>query len=541
MIESRRPLHASPVPPVAFWPHPAIQEGLPLRILLDRSLPPGPRRTLALAWGCSLVLCILFALLTIYWELTGQALRFGGAQVYVTIYPPLVLCTLWVLWFGVRWGAVPAYLATLAVAVVSGMPWYWSLLFAFSNVLGYLVLGTAYRAIQMPCALRSAPAILFFVAIAFIANVFSATGSFVWSHTNALNQHDAFAVWQGWWLGGFLQTVFIVGPVLALCTPAVLRWRQTHFPMPDCGLLETWRLLSAGALGVLGVLGFLWLSFVLSNRSVQIRSENAAEAWRQLAVVTHDATVAVYWILTVLFLAMVFLGYRFFLHWTGQLEDAAERLAQERDMAMRRQQEAEEARAELERVNQELAVRMVEVESLQYQLQEQAIRDPLTHLYNRRYLQDTLPVELQRAQRQGYRCCVVMIDLDHFKAVNDVHGHAVGDAVLVTLAGVLRMGLRSVDFSARYGGEEFCLVLSDLTGAQAQGCVHHLQRLYASQRVMSPGGELSGLTFSAGVAEYPAHGLDEASLLLAADQALYAAKEAGRNRVFIAANAVPDY
>lgn len=513
-------------------------QGLPLAVLRQWELPAV--RRLGLLWLLNLLVCIVLGLMAVHYRWFGLPLYFGGTDLHVTIYPPLVLCVLWVMWFGVAWGAIPAYLTTFVLALYSDMPLPWALLFALSDPLGMLVIGTVYRAIQMPVVLNTVSQWLFFMAICFIASVFSATGSFVWSHTSQLGDVGLFAVWQGWWLGGFLQGALINGPIMALVSPLVLRWRARHFPQPVIRLMEKWRLLLTSALGVLAVLGFLWLSLYFSTNSVHISNPNSLADWQHLALVTRESTIAVYWVMTVLFLAMVFLGYRFFLHWTHELERAAAKTLAERDLALRRQAETELARAELERLNQELAVRMVEVESLQFQLQEQATRDPLTYLYNRRYLHETLPVELQRAQRQHYMVCVVMIDLDFFKAVNDRHGHAVGDAVLVTLAGVLRTGLRAVDFSARYGGEEFCLVLADIDLAMAQQCVEQLQRCYASQHVRGVGGDLTGLTFSAGIACFPLHGDDEHSLLRAADRALYKAKADGRNCVRLAPDAIQD-
>lgn len=517
---------------------PRASQGLPLRILRHWQQPAVQR--LALLWILNLLVCIVFGLLVVQWQWFAISMHFGGTDLHVTVYPPMILCLLWVMWFGVIWGAIPAYLSTFVLALYSGMPLQWALLFGLADPLGLLVIGTVYRAIQMPVVLNTASQWLFFMAICFIASVFSATGSFVWSHTSQLGDAGLFGIWQGWWLGGFLQACLINGPVMALASPAVLRWRMQHFPQPQIRLMEKWRLLLTSALGVLGVLGFLWLSLFFSTGSLRISQPNSLADWQHLALVTRESTIAVYWVMTVLFLAMVFLGYRFFLHWTHELERAAAKTAAERDIALRRQAEAEAARADMELLNQELAIRMVEVESLQFQLQEQATRDPLTYLYNRRYLHETLPIELQRAQRQQYSVCVVMIDLDYFKAVNDRHGHAVGDAVLVTLAGVLRTGLRAVDFSARYGGEEFCLVLADIDLVMAQQCVEQLQRCYASQHIRGVGGDLTGLTFSAGIACCPLHGADEKSLLRAADRALYKAKADGRNCIRLAPDGLLD-
>ncbi|MBE9609247.1 GGDEF domain-containing protein [Chitinilyticum piscinae] len=518
----------------AYFPSgpPRFGPGLPLRVLLQVGNPAA--RRLWLWWGLTIIACITLGVQVVQSHWSGVPLRFGGVDFYITVYPPLLLCVLWTLWFGVSWGAIPAYCSSLVLALYAGMPPGWALLFALSNPLGLLVLGTVYRAIRMPAAFAGFGQWCFFITLLFIASVFGATGSFIWSYANQLDTTDAYAIWQGWWLGGFLQGLLLNGPVLLVCTNAVMRWRNRAYPPPPPAMMEKWRLLLTSLLVIAGVLAFLWLSFFLSNGSARIAHPNSVLEWQNSAQQLRDSTIAVYWVLTVLFLAMVFLGYQFFSHWTGELERVAQSLARERDLAELRHQETELARERLEQANQQLAIRMVEVESLQHQLLEQATRDPLTYLFNRRYLHDTLPVELQRAQRQAYPVCVVMIDLDHFKAVNDRHGHAVGDAVLLALAGVLRTGLRATDFTARYGGEEFCLVLADIQPDQALELVQQLQQRYAGLRVRASDGELSGMTFSAGIACYPLDGDCEDALLRAADRALYRAKAEGRDCVRLA-------
>lgn len=213
-----------------------------------------------------------------------------------------------------------------------------------------------------------------------------------------------------------------------------------------------------------------------------------------------------------------------------QIQSELSEAERERDFARVKQAEAERARAELEMLNRELAAKVVEIERLQEQLREQAIRDPLTDLYNRRYLQQALASELQLAERRHYPLCVVLIDLDHFKSVNDRHGHPVGDQVLIELANLLRANIRGSDFACRFGGEEFCLVLSDIGQELA---LTRTQSLLAAFSALQFCSGLSGQTFSAGIAQYPLHGRDAQALLRVADQALYRAKAAGRNQVLL--------
>jgi len=509
-------------------PHVLRYRALPLS-LLWRQLGEHTTTGLRMAWWFSLVASVLLGLATVAFGWSGLPLRFGGANLHLTVYPPLTLCMLWVLCVGFWWGAVPAYLATLTLALQAGMAPEWALVFALSNPLGFFVLAVAYRAVQMPVPPRTGSTLLFFVAVAFIAAVFGATGSFIWSYTGQVGPEAAFAIWQGWWLGGFLQTLVFVGPLLAWWGPRVMVWRDAQLPPQPQQLLPHWQLFAASLLGVGGVLAFLWLSFHLGHGAWSVMPAPATpENAQRLLQVVNEYTLAVYWIITVLTLAVLFLGHHFFQHWTGALERARERTAVERDLAVQRHQEAELAR-------QELAARIDEIQLLQAQLREQAMRDPLTGLYNRRHLQDALPRELKRAQRAGRCVAVVVLDLDHFKRVNDNHGHAMGDQVLKAVADLLQAQTRAEDFCARYGGEEFCLVLPGANADQTLARLHTLQQRYAQLCVPHGGAQVSGLGFSAGVAVYPEDGDSDDALLKAADNALYRAKAEGRNRVCLAA------
>nr|WP_197071479.1 diguanylate cyclase [Massilia sp. JS1662] len=188
----------------------------------------------------------------------------------------------------------------------------------------------------------------------------------------------------------------------------------------------------------------------------------------------------------------------------------------------------------LEQANTRLKAQLDTIQSMQAQLQEQVIRDPLTGLYNRLYLTDALARELTCSARAQGSFAVVMIDVDHFKTVNDVHGHALGDTLLRALGSLLRQQVRPTDSPCRYGGEEFVIIMRDVTLELAIERINELRVAFAALRFAANGVDVSR-TFSAGVALYPMHGRDEATLLAAADAALYAAKGAGRNRVHAAA------
>jgi diguanylate cyclase (GGDEF)-like protein len=164
-------------------------------------------------------------------------------------------------------------------------------------------------------------------------------------------------------------------------------------------------------------------------------------------------------------------------------------------------------------------------------LKEQSIRDSLTGLFNRRHLEEALQIELALAQRCHHALSVVMVDVDHFKTLNDRYGHDAGDRVLQTVSQVLKGRMRQADIACRYGGEEFTLVLPHTTLAEAIASAEDLRQRISHLTLNYQGQPLGMITASFGVACFPTHGFQGPELLQAADQALYQAKANGRNQV----------
>jgi diguanylate cyclase (GGDEF)-like protein len=169
--------------------------------------------------------------------------------------------------------------------------------------------------------------------------------------------------------------------------------------------------------------------------------------------------------------------------------------------------------------------------TLREQFRQQSIRDGLTGLYNRRYLEETMGRELLRARRTGSALAVIMADVDHFKKLNDTHGHQAGDDVLQTFSVYLKDAVRGDDIACRYGGEEFSVILPGAGLEMAMQRAEALRAGLANLRVRIGRDTLPPITASFGVAIFPEHGETWEALLRAADGALYAAKRAGRDRV----------
>jgi diguanylate cyclase (GGDEF)-like protein/PAS domain S-box-containing protein len=167
-------------------------------------------------------------------------------------------------------------------------------------------------------------------------------------------------------------------------------------------------------------------------------------------------------------------------------------------------------------------------------LRSQAMRDPLTGLFNRRYLTELLELELRRAQRDHQSVGIVMLDIDHFKRVNDTFGHLAGDTVLREIAEMLKKKCRSADILSRYGGEEFMLIMPSASLEYAMRRADALRDAVGSLQLAFETRPLGQITVSLGVAVFPDHGPTSEALIQAADAALYRAKQGGRNQVIAA-------
>lgn len=207
------------------------------------------------------------------------------------------------------------------------------------------------------------------------------------------------------------------------------------------------------------------------------------------------------------------------------------RVSQERDEALVREAHALDTSRALDRLNVELSMRLKEVEQLREELTEQSIKDHLTGIYNRRHFENRANDLIDKASG---KFSVALIDLDFFKRINDTYGHSVGDEVLVAFAHLLDSHVRGGDFVARYGGEEFCVLLHRAHASQASDRLRALAKSYAAVKIVAGEAEITGLTFSAGIVEFPLHDQTLDGLMSKADAALYRIKHGSRNAVEIA-------
>jgi diguanylate cyclase (GGDEF)-like protein len=189
-----------------------------------------------------------------------------------------------------------------------------------------------------------------------------------------------------------------------------------------------------------------------------------------------------------------------------------------------------EAKKQQHLLEKEVAIRK-EAEKIAINL---AMHDPLTGLYNRRELSIRLAWEFNRVQRYERSLSIFLLDLDHFKLVNDTYGHSAGDLGLCNLADILRNSIRKIDYAARYGGEEFIVILPETPLDKAEKLAQRLCHNIAKSRITLDNGKVIHVTASIGVSSFPEHGTTEDTLLKKADDAMYKAKQSGRNRVAVA-------
>jgi len=182
----------------------------------------------------------------------------------------------------------------------------------------------------------------------------------------------------------------------------------------------------------------------------------------------------------------------------------------------------------------ELAAVSIAGLNLRSKLESQSIRDSLTSLFNRHFMEVALDRELKRAERHGTNLAVFMLDVDHFKQFNDVYGHEAGDTVLREVADVFRRCVRSEDIVCRYGGEKFVIILPEITPEMAFERAEKIRVEVGAVRVRLRGEVLREVTISIGIAMYPQSGDFLDQILRVADRSLYEAKHRGRNQTVFA-------
>ncbi|WP_287880890.1 diguanylate cyclase [Aquitalea sp.] len=487
---------SSPVLPLAA-PDAALRPPVMTPWRLWRVISRRERCCLFGGWLFSLLLSLGLGLLSVVDDWSGIPLQFGGVTIYITLYPALLISLWWSLCLGWWWGALQAYLTTLVLALYAGMAWQWAILFAFADPLGVAVMVLGFRALPMLRGLRSMESVVHFIQLSFVGSIFSSSGALIWTYCNNQPFSELLPIWQGWWLGFFLQNLLLVGPVLSLSWLVTDRWLSRYIALKSAAEAESRHLIvlllalvSVGAL----VYGYLSLSLGSSLLLGQLQHGLPPDIRHAALVMTQTGWVF-FWVFALLVLFNAFFAYRLFLHWQGRNQQLLNALKQS---------------------NAYLA---------------QLVRlDGLTGLLNRRSGDEVLQQEWLRSQRSGLQAVLIMLDIDHFKQVNDEYGHDVGDRVIERVAMLLLEHTRAIDTAIRYGGEEFLLVLPQTTLEGGMQLAERLRQQMAGRALHCNDREIE-VTISLGVAATSIVMQDKAAWVKQADMALYKAKRAGRNRV----------
>jgi diguanylate cyclase (GGDEF)-like protein len=437
---------------------------------------------IALAMLLVLGVAMLTGVLNVTWDWNGLPLRLGPFVVPVTVYPAFVLSLLAAVWLGPTWGLVPAYAANLAGAVVSGLrPWS-ALLFALAGALEILIFWGSMVTLNISPDLRRWRDLRRFVLVCLVAPTTASLAILLWNNARGLDTTEGLRVWRGWVIGDLLQALLVVAPLLHFVGPRVRAWIDRQFARPPRYEVTYTRaaLLAALTFGMIAVLVFVGIAQLAESldidphartRGGQLLAERLGEIQLYLGVLVASLSVAAAVFSTVL----------------ARMGERQRHLSR---------------------------------------------RESLTGCFNRRAFYELFPREVERARRLGAGVAVVFLDVDHFKAINDRHGHETGDRVLQQLTSRLRGIIRETDLLFRWGGEEFVVLLPHTGPGEAPVLAERIrvataERPFAASDAVPP----VSVTVSVGVAFTSSWPVDPDALLAAADAACYQAKSRGRNRV----------
>jgi len=449
--------------------------------LADAGRNPGLRRITALG-VVILVVSLVTGILNVTLDWNGILIPVGPFELPVTIYPPFVLSLLAAVWLGPTWGLVPAYTANLAGALVGGLSPFTALLFALAGALEVLIFWGSMVTLNISPELRRWRDLARFFLVCLIAPITASLAVLLWNTSHGLDTAEGMRVWRGWVIGDFLQALLVVAPLLRLAGPRARAWINHQFATPPRHEVTYTRaaIIAAVTFSLIAVLVFvgiyeleasLDLDPTARTASGQLLVPRLREMQLYLGVLVAALTVAASLFSTVL-----------------------ARMG-ERQRSLSR-------------------------------------RESLTGCFNRRAFYELFPREVERAHRLGQGVALVFVDLDHFKRVNDRHGHETGDRVLQQLAARLLGIIRETDLLFRWGGEEFVILLPHTATAEAPVLAERI-RAAVAERPFVANEAYAGvsMTVSVGVAGAVGVPIDPNALLARADAACYRAKKAGRNRV----------
>lgn len=244
---------------------------------------------------------------------------------FFLIYPPLIIGTLLIFWMGFEWGFIPVFLSSFVIAFSAEMPLQWSLLFAFSFILGLGIYALAYHCVAVSIDLRSIKSVAFFTVVSLVAAMASSLGSFVWSLEQGLNAVLTVKIWNGWWTGAFFQSILIVGPLLFLFSPTLLRYRsKLLIPEPKKQVTLGW-IYGAISSVVVVVLMFVIGGRILGNRGISEAVLNSEEILAERVFQATESYQLIFWISIGIILTVGLTGIYLVSSWNHTLKDEVDK------------------------------------------------------------------------------------------------------------------------------------------------------------------------------------------------------------------------
>lgn len=451
----------------------------PLARLADVTSDPGVRQVAA-AWLAASLLAIALAALEARFDWSGIPIAVGPFTIPISFYPPLAVTLLLTLWLGPAWGVLPAWLATTTSALMAGMALPSAMLFGLATPVELLIVWGAMVIFNAQPDLEDVGDAGKFLVAGIIAATASSLAGLIWISAHQLELLAAQRVWRGWIVGDVLQMLALV-PVLHFVGHPARGWVDRRIAFPP---RHTYRF--SHAVVLVAVLVSLLAVLVFEGVRLSVSGLGLAPA-----TLTADGQP----LIPRLRELGVFLGLLFVVTALTTTTFAA---------ALAQLGEREQGAAR---------------------------RDAVTGCFNRRAFPTLFEREAERSKRLGRGLSLLYFDIDHFKRINDTHGHDVGDAVLRHVVQVAHHEIREHDILFRWGGDEFVALLPHTSPAEAVALAERLRQRLALTPLDRSSGAAIGCTISVGTAGVERFPVSPERMLALADAACYQAKYGGRNRV----------
>ncbi len=451
----------------------------PIPRLADVAHDARTREVVAI-WLVAGLVAVLTAVLEARLNWSGIPVHLGFVTVPLSIYPPLAITLLLTLWVGPAWGAIPAWLATTVSGLMAGVTLPAAMLFGLATPIELVIVWGAMVVLNAHPDLEDSADVGKFLLAGVIAATASSLAGLIWITTRQLDMMEAQRVWRGWIVGDVLQLVALV-PVLHYIGHPVRSWvdRMAANPPRHAFRFSRAVMLVAGVVTVLAVLVFVGVR--LSVHALDLAPGTLTAGGQALVPRLQELGLFVGLLFAVT--ALTTTSFAFALARIGERERGA------------------------------------------------AQRDPLTGCFNRRAFATLFEREVERSKRLGRGLSLIYFDIDHFKRINDTHGHDVGDAMLRHLVSVTQAESREHDILFRWGGEEFVLLLPHTPPDEALALAERLRQRVALSPLQRASGAAIAATISLGTAGSAALPVTASTMIAVADAACYLAKRAGRNRV----------